>query len=371
MDDPCRTSVDLSDPSVRNLSGWGGNCDYGEVLGGPGDGANIAIRVFIGMVLVAIMLICGLGNGLFVWALASSRQLCSVSSLLIANLAVSDLLVALVCCPFEMHYYVLRDLSWIFGQVMCSAVSYLRSVSLYVSTDTLMVIAIDRYLVIVYPLRPRMSIQKAWCVLAVTWTLSLLVALPSAYFSTQTMFDSFHGSPGQKIYCVQIWTADKATLYKSYFLFLFVAQFLIPVLAMSGCYTRICQELWLKHLPGVQTLQVQGQLRARRRTMLVLLGILATFVLCWAPYYSYTIIRDFFPRLLLRVTHSVSLYYLVECIAMSNSIMNTVFFIFAKRKAGRYLCRSLLRCCLRWSPTLTPEQMNVQNHLAGQPTARQ
>lgn len=121
-----------------------------------------------------------------------------------------------------------------------------------------------RYLVIVYPLRPRMSIQKAWCVLAVTWTLSLLVALPSAYFSTQIMFGSFHGSPGHKIYCVHIWTADRAH----------TLQVLLPVPLRSpvshprAChmwvlYTRICQELWLKHLPGVQTQQIQGQLRAR------------------------------------------------------------------------------------------------------------
>uniref|UniRef100_A0A8C9UZC7 Prokineticin receptor 2-like n=1 Tax=Scleropages formosus TaxID=113540 RepID=A0A8C9UZC7_SCLFO len=349
MEDPCfeLTGFIHSNSTVRNLSDW--NCDYSNILGGfwdealeTGDRAHLAVRAVIGVALAAIMLVCGVGNGMFVCALARCKQLRSLTNLLIANLAVSDLLVALVCCPFEMHYYVVRELSWSFGPVMCSAVTYLRSVSLYVSTDALLAIAVDRYLVIVHPLRPKMSLQRAWCVLATTWILSLLVALPSAYFSTQTVFDSFHDSPGHKTYCVQIWTADKATLYKSYFLFLFVVQFLLPVLGMSGCYACICQELWFKRLPGVQTDQVQAQLKARRKTVMLLLGILVTFIICWVPYYCYSLIRDFFPGLLLRVTHSVSVYYLVECIAMSNSIMNTVFFVLAKHKTGRYVRMALL-----------------------------
>ncbi|MBN3304704.1 PKR1 protein, partial [Amia calva] len=288
------------------------------------------------------MLTCGVGNGLFIATLARFHKLRSVTNLLVANLAVSDLLVAAVCCPFEMDYYVVRQLSWSFGPALCSSVTYLRAVSLYVSTDALLAIAVDRYLVIIHPLRPRMKLQTACGVLAGIWLLSLLVALPSAYFATHTHFGAFQKA-GQKTYCVQIWTADQASLYKPYFLFLFVAQFLGPVLAMTGCYACICRKLWTKDLPGVQTAQLRGRLRARRKTVLVLVGVLVSYVLCWAPYYGYAIVRDFFPGLLLPVTHSVSLYYLVECIAMSNSVINTVFFILVKNNTGKYVKRLLLR----------------------------
>ncbi|XP_036404311.1 prokineticin receptor 2-like [Megalops cyprinoides] len=375
MEDPCPGLADYFDPQAPagNQSGWNASCDYAYVLGGgaleTGDRAHLTARVFIGVALAGIMLICGVGNGLFVATLVGCRKLRSVTNLLIANLAVSDLLVALVCCPFEMHYYVVRELSWSFGPLLCSAVTYLRSVSLYVSTDALLAIAMDRYLVIVHPLKPRMSSQRACCVLAAIWLLSLLVALPSAYFSTQTMFGSFHESAGHKTYCVQIWTADKAALYKSYFLFLFVAQFLLPVLIMLGCYSRICRELWFKDLPGVQTEQIRGRLKARRKTVLVLLGILVTYILCWTPYYSYSIIRDFFPGMLLRVTHSVSLYYLVECIAMSNSVINTLFFILAKNRSGRYIRRALLRRCPPRPRPQTPERTTLDHHSTAPPTS--
>ncbi|KAG9346528.1 hypothetical protein JZ751_006839 [Albula glossodonta] len=350
MEDPCPSLADYLDQyssvqsSAENVSGWNGSCDYTYTFGGgeegtlkTGDHAHITARVFIGIALVGIMLICGFGNGLFIAALVSCRKLRSVTNLLIGNLAVSDLLVALVCCPFEMHYYVVQELSWSFGPLLCSAVTYLRSVSLYVSTDALLAIALDRYLVIVHPLKPRMSSQRACCVLGTIWLLSLLVALPSAYFSTQTMFSPLRGSSSSKAYCVQIWTADKAALYKSYFLFLFIAQFLLPVLAMSGCYIQICHELWFKDLPGVQTEQIRGRLRARRKTVLVLLGILVMYVLCWMPYYSYSIIRDFFPERL--------------------------------NKTGRYIRRAMLRRCAPRPRTHTPERTTLEHPSTAQPAS--
>ncbi|KAG5853132.1 hypothetical protein ANANG_G00069840 [Anguilla anguilla] len=378
MEDPCPGLAEYFDLQSfpGNHSAWNGSCDYAYALGGgdgsaleTGDHAHLPARVFIGVALAAIMLVCGLGNSLFVTALVSCRKLRSVTNLLIANLAVSDLLVALVCCPFEMHYYVVQELSWSFGPHLCSAVTYLRSVSLYVSTDALLAIAMDRYLVIVHPLKPRMSSHRACCVLGSIWLFSLLVALPSAYFSTQTQFGALRGSLGDKAYCVQIWTADKAALYKTYFLFLFVAQFLLPVLTMSGCYVQICHALWFKNLPGFQTEQIRGRLKARRKTVLVLLGILLTYVLCWTPYYSYSIIRDFFPGLLVRFTHSVSLYYLVECIAMSNSVINTLFFIMAKNKTGRYIRRALFRRCSLRPRLHMPERTTLEHHSTPHPVS--
>ncbi|KAJ8785361.1 hypothetical protein J1605_007308 [Eschrichtius robustus] len=103
-----------------------------------------AAKIIIGVALVGIMLICGIGNFVFITALARYKKLRNLTNLLIANLAISDFLVAIVCCPFEMDYYVVRQLSWEHGHVLCASVNYLRTVSLYVSTNALLAIAIDR-----------------------------------------------------------------------------------------------------------------------------------------------------------------------------------------------------------------------------------
>ncbi|KAM4617726.1 prokineticin receptor 1-like [Discoglossus pictus] len=295
-------------------------------------------RLFIGVTLACVMLVCGVGNFLFILNLVIHKKLRSVTNILIANLAVSDLLVAMVCCPFEMDYYVVREQSWAFGSLLCSSVSYLRMMSLYVSTNALLAIAVDRYLVIIHPLRPRMKLRTACGVLLFVWLTSILIAVPVAYFATVSEFDTpLH--PDGKVFCGQIWTADIAIFYKSYSLFLLAVEFVVPVVLMSLCYIHICHELWFKNLPGVQTEQLRGRLQARRKTVLVLVAVLLAYVVCWSPFYSYIIVRDFFPNLLLKERHAIALYYIVECIAISNSIINTLFFVTWKNRPFNCLRR--------------------------------
>ncbi|NXL75172.1 PKR2 protein, partial [Leptocoma aspasia] len=65
-----------------------------------------AAKIVIGVALAGIMLVCGVGNFIFIAALAHYKKLRNLTNLLIANLAISDFIVAIVCCPFEMDYYV-------------------------------------------------------------------------------------------------------------------------------------------------------------------------------------------------------------------------------------------------------------------------
>uniref|UniRef100_A0A8C5N233 G-protein coupled receptors family 1 profile domain-containing protein n=1 Tax=Leptobrachium leishanense TaxID=445787 RepID=A0A8C5N233_9ANUR len=351
---------------------WNRSLEYNYFLSeehGPETGGSIIFlaRLFIGMTLVCVMLVCGLGNIFFIITLFMHKKMRSVTNILIVNLAISDFIVAVICCPFEMDYYVIREQSWAFGHIICSSVSYLRMLSLYVSTNTLFAIAVDRYLVIVHPLKPRMRLHTACGVIILVWLTSVIVAAPTAYFATETIFDAPNESGG-KVFCGQIWPADRALLYKSYSLILLGVEFLAPVVIMSLCYIRICNELWFKDLPGVQTQQLRSRLQARRKTVLVLVAVLLAYILCWSPFYSYAIIRDFFPGLLLRERHAIALYYIVECIAISNSIINTLFFITGRNQP---------KCCFRkqlnpWEKTTFSLERNnttYERRTSAHPTA--
>lgn len=127
----------------------GDSPDYGispdEILDTTQGRAFFVATIVIGVVLVGIMLVCGVGNCLFITSLARYKQLRNLTNLLIANLAVSDVLVAAICCPFLLDYYVVKQLSWEHGLLLCASTNYLRTVSLYVSTNALLAIAVDRW----------------------------------------------------------------------------------------------------------------------------------------------------------------------------------------------------------------------------------
>ncbi|XP_067844517.1 prokineticin receptor 1b [Heptranchias perlo] len=319
------------------------------------DGTFCAARAVVGVALVGIMLVCGIGNFIFIATLARYKKLRNLTNLLIANLAISDFLVAIVCCPFEMDYYVVKQMSWEHGHVLCASVNYLRTVSLYVSTNALLAIAVDRYLAIVYPLKPRMKYQTAYVLIGVVWVASLLMAIPSAYFTAETIIP--HTKTQHKIFCGQIWPADHQVSYKCYFLFIFVLQFVGPVVTMALCYARISRELWFKSVPGFQTEQIRKRLKCRRKTVLVLMGILTVYILCWAPYYGFIIVRDFYPTLVLKEKHYITVFYMVECIAMSNSVINTMFFVTVKNNTMKYFKKMIL---MRWKSSYAGSSKSTQ-----------
>ncbi|XP_042357519.1 prokineticin receptor 1b [Plectropomus leopardus] len=316
--------------------------------------AFFVATIVIGVVLVCIMLVCGFGNFIFIATLTRYKKLRNLTNLLIANLAISDFIVAVVCCPFLVDYYVVKQLSWDHGLVLCASVNYLRTVSLYVSTNALLAIAIDRYMAIVHPLRPRMKYQTAYCLIMGVWIVPILISIPSAYFASETMYPHGGATPTtHKVFCAQIWPVDQQIYYRSYFLFVFAVEFVGPVIAMAMCYTRISCELWFKNVPGFQTEQIRKRLRCRRKTVMVLIGILTAYILCWAPYYGFTILRDFHPTLISRQKNSLVAFYIIECIAMSNSMINTFCFVSVKNNTVKYLKKIVL---LRWRSTYTPNK---------------
>ncbi len=104
--------------------------------------AHPIIKVFLTICFTLVIIFCGLGNCILTFIIFTQKRLRSVTNLLIANLAVSDAFVAMLCAPFALHYY-LHD-NWVFGDVMCPVVGTVKFISFFVSVNTLLVIAVDR-----------------------------------------------------------------------------------------------------------------------------------------------------------------------------------------------------------------------------------
>ncbi|XP_057699397.1 prokineticin receptor 1a [Corythoichthys intestinalis] len=296
--------------------------------------AFLVASVVIAMSLVTIMAVCGAGNCAFIISLLRDGRRRGLTDLLMANLAVSDTLVAAICCPLLLDYYVISRLSWRHGLVACAVVNYLRTLSLHVSTNALLAIAVDRYAAIVHPLGPGLPSHMWYIVLIAVWGVPAVISIPSATMSSETEYP--HGQSGPpKTFCAQIWPVDQRVLYRSYFLLVLALEFLVPVLVMAVCYARISKELWFKKVPGFQTLQIRKRLRKRRRTVLVLMLVLLAYILCWTPYYGFSLLRDFYPTVISRDRNALVVFYIMECVAMSNGVINTLCFVSVRHKARK------------------------------------
>uniref|UniRef100_A0A669CN55 Opsin 4b n=1 Tax=Oreochromis niloticus TaxID=8128 RepID=A0A669CN55_ORENI len=186
----------------------------------------------IGVVIFAVGITGLLGNFLVIYAFCRSRSLRTPSNIFIINLAVTDFLMCLTQTPIffitSMHKH------WIFGKKGCELYAFCGALFGICSMMTLMVIAVDRYVVITRPLASLgvMSRKKAFTTVAVAWLYSMGWSLPpffgwSAYvpegLMTSCSWDYMTFTPS----------------VRSYTMLLFTFVFFIPLFVIIFCYCCI------------------------------------------------------------------------------------------------------------------------------------
>lgn len=97
-----------------------------------------------------------LGNGVVCYIVYATPRMKTVTNFFIVNLAVGDILMSLFCVPFSFFPSLLLQY-WPFGSLLCYLVNYSQAISVLVSAYTLVAISIDRYIAILWPLRPRIT----------------------------------------------------------------------------------------------------------------------------------------------------------------------------------------------------------------------
>lgn len=147
------TGNDLKDGyTVKDLQ-INNSCDIND------DGTFLTTSLFQTIVYFMytwIFLIAFIGNGIVCFIVKSCQSMRTVTNFFIANLAVGDILMSLFCVPFSFVPTLILSY-WPFGTVMCHLVNYTQATSVLVSAYTLVAISVDRYIVIMWPLRPRIT----------------------------------------------------------------------------------------------------------------------------------------------------------------------------------------------------------------------
>ncbi|XP_058822067.1 RYamide receptor-like isoform X4 [Topomyia yanbarensis] len=195
---------------------------------------------------VLIFVTAVIGNSIVLFIVQSNPRMRTVTNYFITNLAVGDLLMMLFCVPFTfISSFVLQY--WPFGLAMCRLVNYTQAVSVLVSAYTLVAISGDRYIAIMWPLKPRITKTCSKVLIGVVWIIALITAAPIAIFSTLILPSEWHTVCNLPI-CKEMWPSKEQESY--YTTTLLMTQFVIPLLVLIYTYTRIAIVVWGKRPPG-------------------------------------------------------------------------------------------------------------------------
>jgi hypothetical protein len=176
---------------------------------------------------------------------------------------------------------------WIFGTAACKLLSALKGVNGYVSVLTMVLMSVDRYLAVVYPLsslRYR-TVRNATAVCLAVWVACALIMTPYWIYAGvggQT------GSERRKYKCEITWPRESERAHRWFWAnFELVVGFVLPVLISGVCYARLLQSL-ARHgrTSGGAGNQPQSPgARPLRKVTLMVFTVTAVFVVCWTPYH--------------------------------------------------------------------------------------
>ena len=167
------------------------------------------------------------------------------------------------------------------GQALCKLVPFFGHVSFAVSIQNLILIAVDRFGAVVFPLRSPLVTSKLcpFFILA-TWIVAVAVNSPDL-FSYELVEDP------EGAWCVLEWkkafgeSSSFASFVVTYYiLFIYISLPLLVIL-----YSIIVIKFKTQAHPGEQSANTQQQRDRRNRNLLQMsIAIVTVFVFCWLPY---------------------------------------------------------------------------------------
>ncbi|XP_042357799.1 G-protein coupled receptor 161 [Plectropomus leopardus] len=211
-------------------------------------------------ILMVLMCLCAVtGNILVIVIVAATKTFHSVTSVLIMNLAISDLLVGIGVMPFVA--LSIMNHGWKNCTDLCAYVGYTSSVYCTASVLTLAAIALDRYHSIMDCLR-----YSARCTLWRTCAVVLWIWLQALVTSCPPLLGWSHISYVEPMYsCAVIWASSP-----SYTAFMAALCYLIPAIVILFCYVNIVK-VARSHARRIHTLEDSVQ-RSRNSNSAFALG---------------------------------------------------------------------------------------------------
>ncbi|XP_061454342.1 G-protein coupled receptor 83-like [Rhineura floridana] len=283
-----------------------------------------------------IIVVSVFGNLLVCHVVMRKKRMHSATSLFIANLAVSDIMITLLNTPFTLVRFV--NSTWVFGKTMCHVSRFVQYCSLHVSTLTLTAIALDRHQVILNPLKPRMSLTKGALTISGIWVMAACFSLPHAIY--QKLFEYHYRETTVRSLCLPDFPEPAELVWKYMDLSTFLLLYLLPLIIISITYTRLAKKLWLRNAVGdITTKQYVIHHKNKKRSIKMLMLVVVVFAVCWFPLNCYVLLISS-----MGIKTKNSLYFALHWFAMSSTCYNP--FIYCWLNEGfRSELKSLFAMC--------------------------
>ena len=252
-----------------------------------------------------------------IYIIRKDQLLKSTTFLLILNMACGDLVTTTVTSP-PLIKFLLVGLAWIpgtFGRLLCKLNLYLVLVALLGCIFSLTGIQIDRLLAVIRPLTHSAWTKWTKVIIPGIWLAAIL--LPIRHMWHETGVNSYSSSG------MNISVCDEKQVPLSIEITLSIC-FLLPFTVMLMLYPIIVYHLWTRQVPGEpNALQQQRANRMARKITKMIVAVVLSFFVCWAPQFIFVWIHPLARELAATLPW---LFPFILWLQVLNSAMNPVLY---------------------------------------------
>nr|XP_058950485.1 D(2) dopamine receptor A-like [Pocillopora verrucosa] len=251
---------------------------------------SLALNILEPCILVAITMVCLIGNSLTCIAVYRNARLRTSTNLYLISLAVSDIIHAAIVMPLTAGVLIAGELPY--GETVCDLFALFTQFSVYVSPTTMGLTAFNRYVRIVKPQhysRIFTDARSKIYVAAVWLTIVGYISIPKMAGFTEKSFFAGHA--------VCIFVQTTVAMKTIHYIIVVCFFLLLPLVVASVSYYKVFKEIKHHNLNMASTAQAEGnenRLTVKEIKITKSLAIVMfTFILCWVPFWIIVVIERF------------------------------------------------------------------------------
>lgn len=302
--------------------------------------SNLSVHTYTGLynspsafnvtlvVLYVIIVLVGLtGNSLVVAIVCKTRTMFTTTNILLANVAVADI-VSLLWCPIPLIVGLCSvEISVETAQYICKIFTSYSVTCLTVSVtyQSLVVLAVERYHAIVKPFSNTLVLtnHRMLYVIAAIWILAIIYSLPGFIFSE---YDEQLGR------CLDPWTLEKAGTLKWFMVMTLVGSIFYSS-CLFYCYFQILKGILVNKTvfsAEVAATTRQSNMKEKRKLALISFTVTVAYHLCFLPFFVFELYIAFqsHNKILENYEELFKVYRVVGFIMYVNSMLNPFFYGF-------------------------------------------
>ncbi|XP_029309135.1 LOW QUALITY PROTEIN: leukotriene B4 receptor 2b [Cottoperca gobio] len=276
----------------------------------------------LGALILSLVVLLGVPGNLFIiWSILARARRCSVTTLLILNLACADGFLMALTIFFIIY---LAKQTWVFGDAMCKGLFYLCNANMYASIFLITLMSVHRMVVVVLPRKVTTLVNKKVVrrVIVGTWVLVMFISIPSLVF--RDVRDDHDEKNRTRLVCAPNHTQSRHVRFQ--YALETVSGFILPYAVIIISYVLILRRL--------RKTKFQRKVRSEK----LILAIVVMFGLFWLPYHVINMIQvtaEWYPEntaMREKLDHiSQSSRAVTSALAFISSCANPVLYTFAAK----------------------------------------